>query len=269
MPFVKTDAGVNLHCDEMGSGRPVVFLHGWAMSGRVWRFQQQLDIESRLIFLDQRGHGQSGTAAGYTLEDFAGDLPSFFEQLDLQDAVVMGWSMGVQVALQAFPALRSRVAALILVGGTPRFTTCDGYPHGKPAVEVKGMEVRLRRDYQKTMGDFFKGMFAEGEMDAAQYQRIVHEIVMGGRSPDHEAARQALQILSAADLRQQLPDVDRPVLLVHGELDTICPAGASVYMAQRLPQATLKLIPGCGHAPFMTRPEEFNAVVREFLAQVG
>ena len=268
MPFVETPSGVSLHYEETGSGRPVVFLHGWAMSARVWRFQQELTGDRRLIFLDQRGHGQSSPGAGYTIEDFAGDLVAFFEQTALSDAVLIGWSMGVQVALQAFPALRSRLAALVLVGGTPRFTSTEDYPHGQAAVEVKGLNLRLRRDYQKTMGDFFRGMFAEGEMDKTQYQRIVHEIVMAGRSPDPDTARQSLQILSVADLREGLPLVDRPVLLVHGEQDSICPASASAYMAQRLPMGELKVMQGCGHAPFMTRPEQFNELVREFLARV-
>ncbi len=266
MSFIETPGGVSLHYQEQGSGRPLVFVHGWAMSARVWRFQQPLGDDSRLVFLDQRGHGQSSPAKGYAVQDFAADLTAFCEQMSLDGAVLICWSMGVQVALQAFSSLRSRLAGLVLVGGTPRFTAADDYPHGKPPVEVKGLEVRLRRDYQKTMGEFFKGMFAEGEMDAAQYQRIVHEIVMGGRSPDPDAARQSLQILSAADLREQLTSIDRPVLLIHGDLDTICPAAASVYMAKRLPMATLALMEGCGHAPFMTRPQQFNELVLSFLA---
>jgi len=265
MPFIETPTGVSLHYQETGSGRPVVFLHGWAMSGQVWRFQKELENACRLIFLDQRGHGQSAPAAGYAVEDYAQDLAAFLEKLGLENAVLVGWSLGVQVALQAFPALRDRLAALVLVGGTARFTTADGYPHGKPPVEVKGLGLRLRRDHQKTMGDFFKGMFAEQELDKAQYQRIVHEIVMGGHSPDREAARESLNILAAVDQRDQLAQVDRPVLLLHGELDTICPASASQYMAGRLPTATVDIFPGCGHAPFMTRPERFNELIRSFI----
>lgn len=268
MPFIETSKGVNLHYDETGRGRPVVFLHGWAMSGRVWRFQRPLDDSCRLIFLDQRGHGHSAPAAGYSVAEYAGDLADFFEKMELRDAVLVCWSMGVQVALQAFPALRSRLAGLVLVGGTPRFSSCEDYPHGQAPLEVKGMGLRLRRDYQKTMGEFFRGMFAEGEMDGAQYQRIVHEIVMDGRSADPDAVRQSLQILSAVDLREQLPSIDRPVLLIHGEQDSICPAAASKYMADRLPLATLRIMEGCGHAPFMTRPEQFNDLVRGYLGSL-
>lgn len=268
MPFTQTATGMNLHYDEQGSGRPVLFLHGWAMSGRVWRFQRRLLDDRRLIFLDQRGHGQSSPADCYALEDFAGDLVSFCQELELEGAVLVCWSMAVQVALQAFPALSQRLAGMVLVGGTPRFTAADDFPHGKPPVEVKGLGVRLKRDYQKTMGEFFRGMFVEGEMDGAQYQRIVHEIVMGGKSPDQAAALKALQILSTADLRDRLPLVDRPVLLVHGESDSICSVAASEYMAQRLPMATLKVMAGCGHAPFMTQPERFNELVRSFLREL-
>jgi len=269
MPFIENPDGVKLHHDEMGNGRPVVFMHGWAMSARVWRFQQALDDSCRLIFLDQRGHGQSTPGPGYTVEDYAGDLVAFFDEMALRGAILVGWSMGVQVVLQAFPELRSRLAALVLVGGTPRFTSCDDYPYGQPPLEVKGMGIRLRRDYQKTMGDFFRGMFAEGEVDRAQYQRIVHDVVMGGRSADPDAVQQSLRILSETDLREELPSIDRPVLLIHGELDGICPAAASEYMAARLPMATLRIMTGCGHAPFMTRPEQFNELVRSWLADLA
>lgn len=268
MPFVETTNGVTLHYQETGAGRPVLFVHGWAMSGRAWQFQRGLEECGRLIFLDQRGHGQSTPAESYSVQDYADDLASFCEQLELTDAVLVGWSLGVQVALQAFPRLRERLAALVLVGGSPRFTTAEDYPHGKPPVEVKGLGLRLRRDHQKTMGEFFRGMFAEGEADHASYQRIVHEIVMGGHSPDAKAARESLDILSTVDQRELLPQVDRQVLLVHGELDTICPASASQYMAQRLPMAALEIFPGCGHAPFMTRPERFNELIRTFLAGI-
>lgn len=259
---------MNLHFQETGAGRPVVFVHGWAMSGRAWSFQRELADAARLIFLDLRGHGQSAPADSYTLDDYASDLVSFFEGQALVGAVLVGWSMGTQVALHAFPALRDRLAGMVLVGGNPRYASTDDYPHGKPPVEVKGMGLRLRRDRQKTMGDFFKGMFAEGELGHALYQRIVHEIVLGGHAPDPDAALRSLDILSSADLRDGLPGVDRPVLLVHGEVDTVCPASASRYMGERLPDARVEIYPGCGHAPFMSRPEQFNAQLRAFLAEL-
>lgn len=266
MPYFETADGVTIHSQEMGQGRPLVFVHGWAMSGVAWTFQQELADRHRLIIMDLRGHGQSSAGESLSLDVLASDLAELFDTLDLRDAVLVGWSMGVQVVLQAFQSIRSRLAGLVLVGGTPRFTATEGYPHGLPAIEVKGMALRLKRDYQKTMGDFFRSMFAAGKPEHDQYQRIVHEVVMKGRSPEPEAARKALQILADADLRPLLPSIDRPVLLIHGRGDSICLPGASQFMAETLPMARLQLVDG-GHAPFMTRPAEFNAIVEQFIQE--
>ncbi|WP_243374052.1 alpha/beta fold hydrolase [Geotalea sp. SG265] len=268
MSFFETNDGVAIHYEELGQGRPLVFVHGWAMSGMVWNFQRELADRHRLIAMDLRGHGQSASSANITLEAFANDLIEFFTRLDLHDAVLVGWSMGVQVVLQAFQPLRPRLAGLVLVGGTPRFSAVADFPHGLPPVEVKGMGLRLRRDYQKTMGDFFKSMFAEGEPDREQYQRIVHEMVMKGRSPEPEMARKALQVLADADLRPILSGVDRPVLLIHGSRDTICLTDASRYMAEKLPMARLAIVDG-GHAPFLARPAEFNNLIKGFLEEIN
>jgi len=267
MAFFETSDGVTIHYGDLGQGGPLVFVHGWAMSSVVWSFQRELADRRRLIAMDLRGHGQSAPSENVTLEAFANDLIELFTRLDLHDAVLVGWSMGVQVVLQAFNSLRPRLAGLVLAGGTPRFSAAADYPHGLPPVEVKGMGVRLKRDYQKTMGDFFRGMFAEGEPDREQYQRIVHEIVLKGRSPEPVVARKALQVLADADLRPLLSRIDRPVLLIHGRNDTICRPEASSYMAEMLPMARLQMVDG-GHAPFMARPAEFNGLIRAFMEEI-
>lgn len=271
MPFIESTAGVNIYYEETGAGRPLVFVHGWSMSGRVWRFQAEgLAGACRVITLDLRGHGRSGVsaAADFSMAALAGDVAALFERLDLEGAVLVGWSMGAQVALQAFAAVRKRLAALVLVGGTPRFTADADYPYGLAPVEAKGMGVRLKRDYEKTLGGFFRQMFAEDELSREQENRIAREIVMGGRLPEPGVAQQALETLAAADLRAVLPGIDLPVLLLHGDRDAICLPAASRYMAERLPRATLMIIKGVGHAPFLSRPAEFNDLLAEFVGEI-
>ncbi len=240
-------------------------LHGWAMSQRVWRFQRELAGTCRLILPDLRGHGRSnGPTSGYSLADLAADVIFLFEQLELADALLLGWSLGSQVALAAFPQIRDRLAGLILVGATPRFTATDGYPHGLPTNEPRGMGIRLRRDFDRTMGEFFRQMFAPGELSRKQENRIAREVVKGSRLPQPAAALATLDILASADLREMLPAVDLPVLLVHGSADTICPPAAAHCMVERLPRAKLVEFEGAGHAPFLSRPGEFNDVLRNF-----
>ncbi len=268
MPFLETSPGAEIYCEEIGAGRPLVMLHGWAMSQRVWRFQHELADTCRLVLPDLAGHGRSDApAADLTLGGLAGDIVLLFKRLDLADAVLLGWSLGSQVALTAFPEIRERLAGLVLVGATPRVTSADGYPHGLPGKEPRGMGLRLRRDFSGAMGEFFRRMFTPGELSREQENRIAREIVMEGRLPRPEVALAGLDILAAADLREMLPAIDRPTLLLHGSCDAICPPGAARFMATRLPDARLMEFEGVGHAPFLSRPAMFNTALRRFLRE--
>lgn len=268
MPFIETSSGVEIYYEETGHGRPLVMLHGWSMSGRVWRFQQELADTFRLVIPDLAGHGRSSApAAGYSLNDLAGDIVDLFERLDLTNAVLLGWSLGSQVALAAFQKLQERLAGVVLVGATPRFTATDGYPWGLPATAVRGMGLRLRRDLNRTMGEFFQGMFATEELSREQEHRIAREIVMEGHPPLPAVAQATLKILASTDLRAILPEIRRPVLIIHGSADAVCQPGAARYLAKRMPDARLVELNGIGHAPFLSRPVDVNAVLRSFLRE--
>src|ERR1035437_2037559 len=107
MPIFKTTEGVGIHYETLGEGPPLVFIHGWSMSGSVWRFQQRLADSYRLIMPDLRGHGLSSAPdSGYYFENFARDLDELFLCLGLDKALIIAWSMGVQTVLQAFPLIR-------------------------------------------------------------------------------------------------------------------------------------------------------------------
>ncbi|HEY6838884.1 MAG TPA: alpha/beta fold hydrolase [Geobacteraceae bacterium] len=271
MASLEIGDNISLHYEVAGKGRPLVFIHGWAMSGRVWRFQAEaFSIDHCVVTLDLRGHGHSSPLPGgeVEVEALAADVCTLVERLDLHDAVLVGWSLGAQVALAATRRLWERLAGLVLIGGTPKFTAGAGYPHGLPETEARGMALRLKRNYAKTMGEFFHGMFAAGELSSDQYQRIVHDIIMGGRLPEPEEALRSLAILAAADLRPLLATIDLPVLLLHGSADTICLPAASRFMAERLPRARFIEMPDLGHAPFLSRPAAFERILREFLTDI-
>lgn len=269
MPFVRTPGGVTIHYEDAGSGPALVLVHGWSMSGLVWAFQEELAAAYRLITVDLRGHGASSApAAGYAFVDFAADLASLFAQLELREATLVGWSMGAQVALHAFTAVRERLAALVLVSGTPRFTAAADFPYGLPAREARGMALRLKRDNAKTMGEFFRGMFGEGELARDHYQQIVRQVVIPALRPAPHAVIEALVTLNEEDQRPVLPLIDLPTLIIHGDRDTTCLPGAAHYMAERIAGAKLRVFAGVGHAPFLSRPAEFNVILKEFLQGV-
>ena len=268
MPFLETAQGVRIHYETAGDGPTLVFLHGWAMSGRVWRFQEGLAERYRLVVPDLRGHGLSSAPdSGYSFENFAADLVALFGALRLDNAVLIAWSMGVQVALQAYPLLKERLAALVFVSGTPRFTAGAAYPHGLPSVETKGMALRLKRDHARTVSDFSRRMFAEGELPQSQCERMVFEAI-GSEPPVYHALQESLASLASTDPRPVLPTVALPVLLIHGSADTICPPSVSRHMAGQLPDARLVEMEGAGHAPFLSRSAEFTVLLTKFLDEI-
>lgn len=270
MPQLTTAGGVTLHYEEVGSGLPVVLVHGWAMSGRVWAFQRELGAVCRLITLDLRGHGASSApATGYAFTDFAADIVALFDHLELRRAVLLGWSLGAQAVLEAERAVRDRLAALVLVGGTPKFTAGEDWPHGLPATEVRGLGLRLKRHYDGALGEFFQRMFVAGELSPADNQRLVSEIVMNRRHPDPTAVAAALTTLADGDQRRLLAEITCPALVLHGDRDPICLPGAGRALAEGLPAGRLATFPGVGHAPFLSRPEQFNRQLCDFLREVA
>lgn len=271
MSFISRGNGGSLNYAENGSGPTLVFVHGWGMSRLVWKFQEEYFHSSyRVVTIDLRGHGDSPLTSGdgFSMNDFAGDLVSLIRGLDLSHATLVGWSLGAQVVLQAYKAARASLAALVLVGGSPRFCSGDGFEPGLDPQEARGMALRLKRDKPRTMGDFFRNMFIEGEMSSSLNQRVAMEIVSPFVQPETSTLLKSLEGIVECDQRLLLPDIKHPTLLIHGAGDTTCLPGASVYMAAKIADAELSLMPGCGHAPFMSRPTEFNNVLASFLSRV-
>jgi pimeloyl-[acyl-carrier protein] methyl ester esterase len=267
MPSLAAESGT-LHHEDAGTGAPVVLVHGWSLSSAVFADElAQLARERRAIAPDLRGHGRSSAPARpFGLADLARDLAALFEALRLERAVLLGWSLGAQVALAAAPLVRPRLAGLVLVAGTPRFTEAEGWPNGLPARAVEGLAARVRRDAPRAVARFFEGMFAEGELDEAGRARA--EAARVAVPPaDPAALLCGLDVLAREDLRPALPALDLPVLLVHGERDAVCPPAASRALAAAIPGARLAIVPGAGHAPFLSRPGPFRDALRPFLGE--
>lgn len=252
---------------QAGSGPPLVLLHGWSMSSVVFaEVLEELSGSFCLLAPDLRGHGASAPGAGYALADFTADLDEWLQRLGLPEIDLLGWSLGGQVALHWAPLLGERLRRLILVGTTPRFTAAADWEAGLPTTQVRAMARDLKRDYLKTMGDFFALQFAGETLPRERYRQIVKFAVRAGRLPAPEVALAALETLRCADQRLALDTIKVPVLLQHGTLDRITLPAAADYLAAQLPDARLELLPGVGHAPFLSRPQEVCRRWQEFLS---
>ncbi len=267
MPFFKTPDGVKINYQVAGKGKPLVFLHGWAMCSRVWNYQvAHLAGGYQVICPDLPGHGGSGCSPGGC--DFASltrDIAFFIEGLGLERMTLVGWSIGASVALMLAAGHRLLVDALVLVDGTPSFMARDGFPHGLPPAVLKRMLKLADADFPRALQEFH-GLLLSVEDQALPSGDEIRDLLTNEQYlPRPDDARSLLASLAREDLRGTLGGISIPCLLMHGARDRICPPGASAYMQERLARAELIMFPGAGHAPFLTRADDFNHGLAVFL----
>lgn len=264
MAVIKAKDGAIISYSDQGSGLPLLFLHGWMMSKKVWHFQLPLSGVTgiRVITMDLRGHGGS-TAAEFSYDACIRDLEALLDHLGIKNVVIVGWSMGAQIAIKAYPLLKERISALILVGGTSCFCSREDYTGGLAAKEARGMAIRLKRDYKGTSGHFFKSMFSAEETARTDLGNIAARTV--ANLPALQISLSALNELTDNDLRALLPEIKLPVLIIHGAGDSICPLGAAEFMADHLPLNSLRIFAASGHAPFLSAAEKFNSELTAFI----
>jgi pimeloyl-[acyl-carrier protein] methyl ester esterase len=275
MPFLESEPGVLLHWEELGAGRPVVFVHGWSMSSRAFAWQAQAAAAShRVIRYDLRGHGRSrcegvaSAGAGHAIGDHARDLAALLVQLELRSATLVAWSMGSQIALEALPGIQERLVGLVLLSATPRFTADEDWPHGLPAASVRALAARLEHRPDRTLQRFFDGMFVAGEVGDPERAEIVRRVLVDAPPVSPLAARAGLEALLTSDQRGRLAEVRVPTLLLHGERDPICLPAASAFAQARIPGARRHVLPAGGHAPHLSRPSLVDELLAGFLSDL-
>lgn len=266
MPF----AGV-IWYDECGAGKPILFVHGWCMSSAVWGLQRNLLAEQyRVITLDLRGHGQSGLPeTGKTgFGGYAADIISVVEALDLREMVAVGWSLGAQALLKAWPHLKERFVGLVLVGATPRFSAAPHFPHGLPPKEAEGMRLKVRRSLERALEGFHRNLFVEHELDDPAVAKQAAEVLAQIAMPQSAAALAGLEALMEEELMEEAAQIDCPTLLLHGDQDRVCLPAASAWLEQRMHNCRRKLYPGAAHAPFLSRARQFNQDLLRFVGEL-
>ena len=266
MPWYSNINGDSLWYEERGSGPAIVLIHGWCMSSAVWQFQlESLSRSFRVIAPDLRGHGRSAPSSdGYCFDDYASDIAALFQRLDLKDVLLVGWSLGAQIVLQSFKQLRNQVAGVGLVSGTPRFTAVEDFPWALASIEADGMAAKLRRNTARALEGFVGRMFSAGEFGDPVLSTRIRTLLTSIPTTETCIALQSLHALVVADMRSILSDIDMPALIINGDQDVICLPGASAYMAQIIVNSQHIVMPGCGHAPFLTQSLGFDKALTDF-----
>lgn len=257
MEVVRTN-GLEIAYERVGEGIPLVFVHGAAEDGRVWRPQlAALADEFTVVAWDEPGSGRSADVpAGFGLADYAHCLAAVIEEVALGPAHVAGLSWGGTLVQELYRHHPEFVATLILVD------TYAGWKGSLPEEEVRARVEGVRRMLAASNEEFdptLPGLFAGDP--PAEFVPILDEMAGDVR---RETLRIEVLVMAAADQRDLLPRIGVPTLLVWGEQDVRSPLSVARQFEQAIPDAKLVVIPGCGHVSNLERPEEFNDAVREF-----
>jgi non-heme chloroperoxidase len=277
MPFlnVGTDgsAPVELHYTDVGSGRPVVLIHGWPLSGRSWESQVPalVDAGHRVITYDRRGFGSSSQPwNGYDYDTFAADLSALLEHLDVRDVVLVGFSMGTGEVTRYLGRYGSaRVAKAVLLGAIPPFLLKrDDNPEGVDGQVFEDMKAGIVKDRYVHLKNFLDNFY---NVDVLAPERVSDQAWQASFNVSAASGPHATYACVDSwltDFRDDLPRIDVPTLVVHGTEDRILPIEAT---ADRLPDliADVRLVrvEGGPHNIGWTHPDEVNGALLEFLGQ--
>ena len=238
---------------------PIVLLHGWGLSSKVWvPLQAQLPAATAL---DLPGHG-SALPAGDSLAAWAEALVA-----QLPDgAVLVGWSLGAHLALHIAAQHPHKAARLVLIAATPRFVQAPDWPAALPAATL----ADFRRDFDTTPDATqrrFTALQAMGDGRRREVTAALNAALTPTDAAHHPALATGLRLLADTDLRPRLADVRQPVRLLHGAEDRLMPVAAAEWLADALPDARLSVFKDCGHAPQLSRPADCATLIRAFAAE--
>ena len=263
-PAVRTRDGVGLFVRDWGEGRPVLFVHSWAMQSAMWAYQvaDLSDQGLRCVAYDRRGHGRSDVpAGGYDMDTFADDLAQVIEQLNLRDVVLVGHSMGCGEILRYVSRHGTgRVAKIaFLAPATPFALQTADNPHGAPMAYFDQMWAAWAKDFPRWVEEN-KGPFFTPQT-SPQMQDWLIRMLLETPTPIAIATSRAMV---TTDLRGDLAKVDRPTLILQGDKDASAPLELTGRpTAAGIRGAELKVYPGAPHGLFLTHMDQVN---RDLLA---
>jgi non-heme chloroperoxidase len=271
MPSITTPDGTQIFYKDWGTGKPIVFSHGWPLNADAWD-EQLLFFAARgyrAIAHDRRGHGRSSQAwGGHEMDTYAADLAALIEKLELTKATLVGHSTGGGEVTRYIGRYGSgRLAKAALIGAVPPLMLkTERNPRGLPVAAFdtirEGVSTR-RSQFYKELALPFYGLNRPG---AQASPGLVDQFWLQSMQVGLKGALDCIKAFSETDFTDDLKKFDLPTLILHGDDDQIVPIDASAYMSAKLvSKATLKVYKGASHGLTATHTAQFNADLLAFI----
>ena len=264
--YIKVKRNVRLHITDAGEGKPIVLLPGWPLSDEMYEYQYNdlINKNFRVIGITLRGFGKSDKPYGaYDYDVLAADVDKVLKELDVKNAVLVGFSMGGAIAVRYLSIFKgTRISRLVLAGAAaPIWTQRDDFPYNLPKSAVDDLISLNFKDRPKLLSDFAKIFSATPTTLNKGIGNWLNGI---GLSASSHATAQCLMALCDTDLRMDLKKIAIPTLIMHGKKDKICSFDLAEQMKAMISNSQLVAFENSGHSLFLEETQKFNDELIQF-----
>ncbi|KAA1379929.1 alpha/beta fold hydrolase [Aeromicrobium fastidiosum] len=258
---IEVEDGVSLFVQDVGHGRPVVFLHGWALGHELWDRQvHELATHGRrAVALDLRGHGASSKPlTGYGVERLAADVIAVIESLELEKIVLVGWSIGGLTAFRVAAERPDLLERLVLVGSNGvAASKVPGLPFGAPAASVEGPVIAAELADRVASRE---GHIRRTVLPTVSDSTLQWLLALTMRVPVW-AGVDGLKTILNTDQVSAAATLAVPLVQIIGDQDPTLSARAAQWLIDTVPDARQLTVPDSGHFPMVENAEVFASTL--------
>ena len=269
LEFIEVEKNVRLHVTDIGEGKPIVLIHGWPLSDAMYEYQYQSLAKKgfRVIGITLRGFGKSDRPYGkYDFDVFSDDIKVVLEKLNIQNAVLGGFSMGGAVVLHYVTKYNgAHISKLALfAAAAPSWKQREGFPYGVSDADAEGLinaTLTARQDLIASFGAAFPSKEGNISKDVEKWLQNINLEAWP------YAITQSITALRDLDLRPELTKVNVPVAIFHGTQDKLCNFAFAEELHRGIKNSYIVKFENSGHALFVEEAEKFNNELEKFAKQ--
>lgn len=276
MDFIKTvdkksGETIEISYKDYGQGRPVVLIHGWPLSKEMWEYQLEALVNAgfRCIKYDRRGFGKSSKPwTGYDYDSLTDDLHALLTQLDLQDVALVGFSMGGGEIARYFSRYGGeRVTQAVLISSILPFRVkTANNPDGAEKATFEANIKAIKEDRMSFLDGFTKKFFGVNMIKKPVSNPLLSYYNMLASVASPQATSECAEAFAYTDFREDIPFIQVPTLIIHGDMDKNVPIESSSVLTHKLIAGSKFLIyEDAPHGLFITNKDQLNQDLIQFL----
>ncbi len=275
MPYFHADKdnakSIQLYYEDLGSGKPVIFISGWPLSSTMWEYQiTELSKNGlRCITYDRRGFGKSDWPFdGYEYDTLANDLNALIDTLDTDDITLVGFSMGGGEIARYFAKYGGKkIAKVVLISAVvPYMLQTDGNPNGVPQQTFDNMHTAMSTDRPTFFESFNKDFYGESLLNSTVSNAYLANALIATMDASPLATIGCAKAFSSTDFREDVLKINVPTLIIHGDKDKTVPIKATgEQTAAMITNSIFKVYEGAPHGLWFTEKEKLNKDLIDFI----